>query len=104
MNGQRSLFELVRRHFWCAVSERLSIWLCAALKGLASKFCALPRPRQRSSPPASGLSLLALVLWRDEPNRPLGRIGWRHELVDRLDELLELIAGIPTEGVVRQCK
>ena len=47
-------------------------------------------------------SLLPRVLRRHKPNRPLGRIGRRHELVDGLDELPELSAGVAAEGVVRQ--
>lgn len=44
----------------------------------------------------------ALVLGRDEPDGPLGRIGRRHQLVDRVDELAKLRAGVAAEGVVAE--
>lgn len=47
-------------------------------------------------------SLLALFLGIDEPDRAFGRIGRRHELVDRLNELPELNAGVAAEAVMRQ--
>ncbi len=51
--------------------------------------------------PCPAASLLApLVLGMDDPNRSPGRIGRRHELVDRLDELLKLSAGVAAQGVV----
>ena len=47
---------------------------------------------------ASCLRLLPLVLGRDEPDRPLGRIGRRHEFAQRVEDLLELVARVATEG------
>ena len=44
--------------------------------------------------------LAAFVLGRDEPNRPLGQIGRRHQLAQRLEDLLEVIARVAAEGVV----
>ena len=45
-------------------------------------------------------SLLALVLGADEPDRPLGRIGRRHEFAQGVEDLSELVAGVAAEGVV----
>ena len=44
--------------------------------------------------------LAALVLRRDEPDRPLGRIGWRHELAQGLEDFSELLARVAAEGGV----
>ena len=54
--------------------------------------------------PLRGLTLAcAFVLGRDKSYWPLGRIGWRHELVDRLDELLgEPGSGLPFEVFAAQ--
>ena len=42
------------------------------------------------------LPLAALVIGVDEPDRPLGRIGLRYQIAQRIEDLLELVAGIAT--------
>ena len=57
----------------------------------------------RSSPGsglASCLPLVALVVGGDEPDRPLGRIGRRHQIAQLIEDPLQLIARIAAEGVV----
>lgn len=44
--------------------------------------------------------LAALVLGLDEPDRPLRRIGRRHEFAQCVEDLLELVARVAAEGVV----
>jgi hypothetical protein len=56
---------------------------------LASRLASCPR-----------CLLAALVLVADESNRPLGRIGWRHEFAKRVKDLLELVACVAAESVV----
>ena len=46
--------------------------------------------------------LAALFFGIDEPNRPLGRIGWRHELAQGVEDLLEVGSVVSAEGVVVQ--
>ena len=43
---------------------------------------------------------LALVLGVVEPDGPLGRIGQRHELAQRIEDFSELIARVDAEGIV----
>ncbi len=45
-------------------------------------------------------SLPALFLGRHKANRPLGRIGQRHEFAQGVEDLLELVARVEAEGVV----
>ena len=59
-----------------------------------------PAAPVQPSPSALGLGLLALVFRRDESDRPLGRIGRRHEFAQRIEDLLELGSCVAAEGVV----
>ena len=53
-----------------------------------------------SSPTFCPLRLLPPVLRRHKTNRPLERIGRRHEFAQRIEDFSELVAGIAAEGVV----
>ena len=57
-----------------------------------------PLVKVASTLPASALALL--VLMRDEADGPLGRLGRRHQLAQRVEHLLELVARVAAEGVV----
>ena len=60
-----------------------------------------------SSASGSGLAscpwgLLALVVGRHEPDRPLGRLGRGHQLAQSVEDLLELIAGIAAKAMLNK--
>lgn len=48
---------------------------------------------------AAGLAVL-LVLGRDEPDRPLGRIGRGGEFTHGIEQLAQLQPGVAAEGIV----
>lgn len=47
-------------------------------------------------------AMILLVFGRDEPDRPLGWLGWCHQFAQRIEHLLELGTGVEAERVVRQ--
>src|SRR4051794_40315898 len=51
---------------------------------------------------ARAAAILLALLGSDEPNGPLERLGWHHQLAQRIEDLLELNARVSAESVMGQ--
>ena len=85
-------------HQYYTAKERRSPQVDARTIGAQARH--LAEQRRGQVLPFAPRSLLTLVLGVDEPDRPLGRIGRRHEFAQGVEDLLQLIARVAAEGVV----